>query len=648
MFETIRSYSRVLMYVLVPLIIGSFVLVGVDSYFNLRDNANHAVAKVDGHDVKQGEWDAWFREQLEQFRRQAPNVDLRMFETPEMKRQALDELVRERVMRTAATKGGYGTSDERLLNFYRTDPQFAAFRGPDGSIDKARLEMAVAAQGMSVAGLEARMRDMLALRQVTLGLTGSVTAPAAAASAALDALFQQREAQVERFDSKAYAAKVSPSDADIEAYYKEPANQAQFRSTEQADIEYVVFDLDAVKKGITVTEDDLKKYYDSNVARYTVPEERKVRHILIKAGTSAPEAERTAARAKAEALQAELVKAPGTFAEVARKNSQDAGTAERGGEMDTFISKGDTDKAYETALFALKPNEVGPVVVTPEGFYILQLQAVKGGEVRSFESVRAEAEEEVKKQLAQTRYAESANEFTNTVYEQSDSLKPVADKLKLEIKTAKSVLRTPMQGADGPLASAKLLEAIFSSETLQNKRNTEAVETKPNQLAAARVVAYRPAAVRPLAEVRDLVKARLVLSQSAALARKEGEARLAAAKAAPATAFAPAAITVSRAKPADQPREVVDAVLKASTASLPTVVGVDLGEQGYAVVRVTKVLGRDPAMADAQQANAQYAQAWGAAESEAYYEALKSRYKVKVLAPAVTADEKTSENVASK
>ena len=174
------------------------------------------------------------------------------------------------------------------------------------------------------------------------------------------------------------------------------------------------------------------------------------------------------------------------------------------------------------------------------------------------------------------------------------------------------------------------------------------IRDSSSRRSAARVTAYRPAAVRPLAEVRDQVKARLVASQSAALARKEGEARLAAAKAAPATAFDKPAVTLSRAKPADLPREVVDAALKAPSATLPSIVGVDLGDQGYAVVRVTKVLGRDPVVADPKQASAQYAQAWGAAESDAYYEALKSRFKVKVMAPASTAEEKSTDTVASK
>jgi peptidyl-prolyl cis-trans isomerase D len=642
MFETIRSYSRVLMYILVPLIIGSFVFVGVDSYFNLRETGNEAVARVDGQDIRQSEWDASFRESVEQFRRQAPGLDLRMFETPEMKRQALDELVRERVMRVAANKNGFLTTDDRLLNFYRNDPQFAPFRGPDGNIDRARLEMALAAQGMTVQGLEARMRDMLALRQVSQGITGTVIAPPAVAGTALDAMYQQREAQIERFDATAYAAKVNPSDAEIEAYYKDPANQAQFQSTEQADIEYVVLDLEAVKKGITVTEEALKSYYTQNEQRFTTPEERRARHILIKAGTGASDAERSAAKAKAEGLQASLAANPSTFADVARKESQDPGTAERGGDVDTFIARGDTDKAYETALFGLKPDEVSGVVPTSEGFYIIQLQAVRGGEKRSFEAVRAELENEVRTQQAQARYAEAANEFTNTVYEQSDSLKPIAEKLKLEIRTAKAVTRAPQQGAEGPLASPKLLEAIFSSDALRNKRNTEAVETQSNQLTAARVTEYRPAALRPLAEVRDLVKQRLVASQAAALARKEGEARLAAAKAAPATAFAQPAVTLSRAKADEVPREIVDAVLKAPATALPAVVGVDLQDRGFAVVRVTKVLGRDPVAADPKQAGAQYAQAWAAAESEAYYQSLKTRYKAKVLvgdAPAQNSSE---------
>jgi peptidyl-prolyl cis-trans isomerase D len=91
-----------------------------------------------------------------------------------------------------------------------------------------------------------------------------------------------------------------------------------------------------------------------------------------------------------------------------------------------------------------------------------------------------------------------------------------------------------------------------------------------------------------------------------------------------------AAVTFSRAQPRDLPAAVVDAVLKAPATALPAFVGVDLGDQGYAVVKIAKVLGRDPVTADTSRAQAQYAQAWGDAESQAYYNALTARFKVEI------------------
>lgn len=639
MLETIRTHSRVMMYILVPLIIGSFIFVGAESYQRNNNGGNATVATVGKTEIKQGEWDAHFRSELEGFGRQAPGLDLSMFDTPDLRRRSLDDMVRQRVYQLAAAEFGFGTTDERLLNFYRTDPQFAPVRNEDGTIDRARLQSALAQQGMSVAALEAKMREALAVRQVTQGVALAAMAPEGAASRALDAVHQQRELQIQRYEPSAYAAKVTPTDAEMEAFHKDPANAALFQTTEQIDIEYVVLDAEAAKKGVTVSEDDIKTYYEQNVAkRFTTPEERRVRHILIKAGASASEAERAAAKAKAEALRAELLKAPDTFADVARKNSQEPGTAERGGEFDSFVAKGDTEKSYENALFALKLHELSPVVATTEGFYIIQLQEVRGGTVRSYASAHDELAEELKGQLAQKRFGEASTEFANSVSEQTDGLKTVADRLRLEVKTAKGLTRRPAPGAEGLLASTKFLDALFANESLREKRNTRVLEVKPNELVSGRVVAHRPAVLRPLAEVKELVKQRLVARQSAVLAQKEGLAGLDAAKAAAAKPLNGPTVTVSRTKPGDVPPEAVDAALRVPESSFPAVVGVDLGERGYAVLRVTKVLGRDPASGDPKQGQSQYAQAWAQAETEAYYDALRARYKVKIKVPDVPAE----------
>jgi len=637
MFEFVRTHTRILQFVLVLLIFPSFVFFGIQGYSRLSEGGNATVATVGSLKITQTELDAAHRRQVEMLRNQMPNIDIKQFDTPQMKRNTLDALVREKVLLVAAEKEGYVTTDDRLLREYMTNHQFDPFRLPDGNLNVAALEQALAAQGLSKSGFDRLKREELMMRQVQAGIAGTALAPATSASGAIDAMFQQREVQLQRFDTKDYLSKVSPSAADIEAYYKNPAHVAEFQTQEKADIEYVVLDLEAIKKGIQVPEEELKKYYTENEKNYTVPEERRASHILIKADKSMSADERAKAKAKADALQADLAKNPASFADVARKSSQDIGSADKGGDVDLFIGRGDTDKPYEDALFALKkPGDLSPVTETKEGFYILQLKAVRGGDKRSFESVRSEIEQERKKQLALVEFSKAATDFTNLVYEQADSVKPAADKLKLELRTAKGLTRVPAPDATGPLASTKLLDALFSADVLRNKRNTEAVETAANTLVSAHITQYSPAATPPLAEVSARVREKVVAIQALALARKEGEARLAALRQAPATDLGTPLQTVSRAQTRDLPRSVVDTVLKAPTTPLPGVTGVDLGDDGFAVVRIVKVLGRDPIAADAKRASAQYAQTWGAAEAQAYFAALKSRFKVEVTLPAAT------------
>ncbi len=631
MFDFFRAHTRVALGLLVLLIIPSFVFFGIDGYSKFNDGAKSTVAHVNGQEVSQAEWDNAHRDQVERIRRQNPGADAKLLDSPEIKNMALDGLVRQRVMLAAAEALKLTTTDDRLQRLFSTDPQFAFLRNPDGSVNKEALS----AQGMSSEVFAQRLRQDLTVRQVTQGIAGTGFATLSNTSSALDAMFQQREVQVQRFDAKDQLAKINPSEADIEKYYKDPANAAQFQAPEQASIEYAVLDIEALKKTITVPEDDLRKYYDSNAKRFTAPEERRASHILVKADKTAPAAEREKAKVKAEALLAQLTKTPSAFAETARKNSDDPGSAAQGGDLD-FFARGSMVKPFEDSAFALKPGEMSGVVESDFGFHIIQLNAVRGGEKKAFEAVRSEMEEEVRKQLAQKKFSELAPEFSNTVYEQSDSLKPALDKFKIELKTATGVTRLAAPGAIGPLANAKFLEAIFGNDAIQKKRNTDAVETAPNQLVSGRIVKYEAARLLPLADVVAKVRERVAAAQASAAARAEGEARLTVLKAAPQTAMNVEAQTVSRASARNIPRAVLEAVLRAPSAALPAFVGVDLGAQGYAVAKVVKVLGRDPVAADATQAQAQYLQAWESAESQAYYTALKTRFKV-TSKPAATA-----------
>jgi len=631
MFDFFRRHTRALQAILVLLIFPSFVFFGVQGYSGFGGNEGKVLASVAGQDITRNELDAALRDRVDRMRRQMPNVDPKLFETPEMRRLVLDALIRDRVTLVAAQKQHLVPDDERLERLFKADPEFAQLRNPDGSLNQD----AINALGLSSVGFTERLRQDVARRQVLLGVGGTVIAPASAASAALDALYQQREVQVQRFDTKDYLAKVAPTDAEVEAYYKDPLNAAQFRAPEEAVVEYVVLDPQSLQKGINLSEEDLRKYYAENETRFTAAEERQVSHILVKVDKDGSKADRDKARVKAEGLLAEARKNPAGFADLARKNSDDADSAAKGGQLEFFGRGSFLDlKTFEDAAFQLKPQQVSDIVATDFGFHVIKLDTIRGGEKKSFAAVRPELENEIRTQQAQKRFTDAAVEFSDTVYEQSDSLKPAADKWKLPIQTADRVTPAPAPGASGPLANPKFLEAIFSADAKRDKRNTKAIDLGANQLVAGRVVRYTPAQQRPFNDVKESVRTRLAATQAAALARKQGTARLAELRAAPGAALSGEPRAVSRASPNDVPGPLLDAVLRAPTSSLPTVVGVDLGEAGYAVARISKVLGRDPAAGKADQLRGQYAQLLAQAEAQAYYESLKARHKVEVHAVA--------------
>jgi peptidyl-prolyl cis-trans isomerase D len=633
MFDFFRKHTWLLQIIL-GFVVLAFVGGGVyQGYGSLTGNDAATVAKVDGRKISRTDWELAQREQIERVRRQMPTVDAKLFDTPEMKRQSLDAVVRDRVMMVAADKLHLQITDDRLQRLFASDPQFAFLRNADGSVNKDAL----ASQGMSSELFAQRLRQDLSLRQVLQGVSGTVFAPIGATSAALDAMFQQREVQLQRFDAGTFADKVTPTDAEIEQFYKDPAHAAQFQAPEAASIEYAVLDLETLKKGVVVAEKDLQDYFKANEKRYTAAEERRASHILVKVDASASAADRAKAKAKAEGLLAELKKNPAAFAELARKNSDDPGSAEKGGDLDFFGRGGLAAKPLEDAAFTLKPDALSGIVESEFGYHIVKLTAQRGGQTPSFESLRGELEGEVKTQLAQKRFSEVAGEFTNMVYEQPDSLKPVVEKFKLELRTAQNVARAPGPAASGALANPKFLEALFGNDAIRNKRNTEAVEIAPSTMVSGRVVKYEAAHALPLADVKAQVRTRVIAMQAAAQARKLGQARLAELKAAPATVMSEAAVKVSRAQPGAFAGALLDAVLKAPATALPAYVGVDLGDAGYAVAKIGKVLGRDPAAADAARAQSEYARAWGEAESQAYYVALKTRFKVEISPSALPA-----------
>ncbi|WP_084676938.1 SurA N-terminal domain-containing protein [Massilia niastensis] len=626
MFEFVRENKRVMQGLLLVLIVPSFVFVGIESYQDRGDAAN-GVATVAGQKVTQQEWDEAQRRQIDQARQaMGPQFDQKMFETPEAKQSILNSLVAERAIGAEIARAHMNVSDATLQ---KTIMDIQAFRKPDGSFDMEQYKAALAAQGMTPAMFDARLRRDLTIQQLSGSIQATAFAPRSVAARLSDINDQEREVQEVLFPVATYLPQVKVTDEMVKAYYEK--NAQLFQIPEQVKAEYVVFDPAVVESQVQVTDAELTEYYNKNLKSFTTPEQRSASHILINAPRDAKPADQAAAKAKAEAVLAEVRKNPANFAAIAKAQSQDTGSAQAGGDLGV-VEKGLFVKPVEDVIYALKEGEISGVVQSEFGYHVIKVTAVKPAAQKALEAAKDEIAAELKKQKMSKKYSELAEVFSNTVYEQADSLKPVADKLGLKIQTVDNLTRKPNPAlGQAPFNNEKFLAALFGTDAVKNKRNTEAVEVAPSVLVAGRVTEFRPASKRPLAEVDAAIRQRVSLEEAARLARVAGEAKLNAAKAAGDAAGFGEAKLVSRTKePGINPTAAL-AVLKADVSKLPAYVGVELPGQGYGVYRIGKVAQTaQPDQARRKQEAEQIGTIVGQQEMFNYIEALKVKAKAKV------------------
>ncbi|MCC6072509.1 SurA N-terminal domain-containing protein [Massilia sp. GCM10020059] len=625
MFEFIRTHKRLMQIFLMLLIVPSFVLVGVSSYQS--GDAATGVAMVDGRKITQQEWEEAQRQQIDRYRQQmGDQFDQKMFDTPEARQAVLDNLVAERALEAEIKRSHLTVNDATLA---QTIAGIDAFKKPDGSFDMEQYKAVLAAQGMSPAMFDARMRRDMAMQQLNNAVQASAFVPRTVSKRLSDVNDQEREVQELVFPVSDFVSQVKVTDEMVKAYYDK--NAALFAVPERAKVEYVVLDAAAVESQVTVSDAEVADFYTKNQQRFGAPERRTASHILINANKSASAADKAAAKQKAEAILAEVRANPANFAAIAKAKSQDPGSAELGGDLGV-VEKGAFVPSVEDAIAKLKQGEISGLVESEFGYHIITVTSVVPAATKSLDEVKGEITAELKKAKMSKKFSELAEVFTDTVYEQSDSLKPVADKLKLTVQTVDNLARTPSPAlADAPYNNAKFLQAVFADDSLKNKRNTEAIEVAPSTLVAGRVVEFKPATKRPLAEVDAAIRQRVTIEEAVKLARKAGEVKLAAAKASGDAAGFAAPVVVSRTKqPTINPTAAL-AVLKADVSKLPAYVGVEVPGMGYGVYRIGKVA--MPAAPDAARRAAEAEQIAGVVGQQEMYgfiEALKQKAKAKI------------------
>ena len=626
MFDSVRNNKK-LVQIFLLLITVPFALWGVDSY--MKDTGSDELATVGKTKITQQQFQQALQEQGERMRNaMGPQFKPETMQRPEVRQAVLENLINQRLLTVHAMESRIGISNEQLAQAIASIPALQV----DGQFSVERFEAIAAAQGLSKQGLEARLRQDMSTRIAVLPVAEASLVSRTGGNAFLAAALEEREISEMVLKPEAYLPKVTLAADAIKNFYE--SNKSRFEVPEQIRFEFVVLSQKDFEQKAQVSDADIKAWYDGHLDRYKQPEERRASHILILADKDAKPEVVKAAEAKANDLLEQVKKNPADFAKLAKQNSQDPGSANAGGDVGV-VARGAMVKPFEDSVFALKDGEISGVVRTDYGFHIIRLTSLKAERVKPLVDVKAEIAGELKAQAAAKKYAEAAEQFTNTVYEQSDSLKPVIEQFGLQSQQSPWLAK----GRQVPGLNDKVVAALFSDDAIKNKRNTEAVEVAPNTLMAARVIEHKPSALLPLEQVQAQIEAKLKRDEAAKLAAADAEARLAKLNNGEASAASWSNTrSISRAGAQGIAPPALRAVYAAPADKLPAYASTNALDGSTTLYRISKVKAYVPAEQDDAKAAAlrqQYVQLATEADFSAWLATLRDRYKVVVNQKAI-------------
>jgi peptidyl-prolyl cis-trans isomerase D len=626
MLEQIREFGnkKVVRFLFALFLIVPFGLFGIDYYFRSPVGGD-TVANVGSARIGQVDLDQAIRQQAELYRQQfRGNFDPALMDNPEVKRAVLDRLINEKLVVVGSERAGVRIPDKMLAERIATEPGFQ----DNGRFSKDRYEQIAKANGLTPVGLDERLRSDFRQQAFRESIANTAFVPRTSVEAFVRLSEQSREVSVVNLTPDAYMDKVKITPEQVKGYYE--SHTPEFQVPEQARVEYVELSADALAAQIPVPADEVKRAYDEGVqqGRFGEPEQRRASHILISVKADAKDEDKKAAQARAQAIAEQVRKNPKSFADVAKKESQDPGSGAQGGDLG-FFGKGSMVKAFEDAAFAAKKDDIVGPVQSEFGWHVIKVTDIKPAKVKSLADATPELEAQMKKNAASRKFAEAAENFSNLVYDQSTSLKPAADALKLQVKQSPWISKG--QPAAPPFNNPKLVAEVFSDDAIKAKRNTSAVEAAPGVLVSAHVIEHKPAQQKAFDAVRSDIEKKLQREEALKLAKADGEAKLKDLQAGKDPGLKwPAPLAVNRQRSAGLFPQVVDRAFRADGKKLPAYVGAD-SPIGYSLVKVTKVI--EPEKVDdaqREQLGARLRDAVAMEELEATLASLRERVGVKV------------------
>ncbi len=597
-----------------------FALFGIDSYLSQAGN-NAAVAKVNGSDISIQEYSNALQNLRNRLQSEG-KVDQAELDSPAVKSLVLDQLINQQLLAEEIKHAKYAISDAHLATYITGMPTFQK----DGKFSQELYDETLQQNKLTPSKFEAGMRSDLLAQQAQDGIAKLGFVSNATADNTLKLMHQKRVVTVAEIKTKDFINQVKIDPAQVKAYYEQ--HKDKLREPERVKIEFLLFSASSLVPTIKVDDAEVKKFYEENAAKFQGNEQRRASHILIGFGVNATQEQKQEAKAKAEALLAMVKKNPKSFEELATKNSQDPGSATKGGDLGSF-GRGAMVKPFEDAAFSMKVNEVSNLVESEFGYHIIKVTEITG-QSSDFESLKPQIKGELLFQKAQAAFVEKAEGFSNTVYEQSGSLEPAAKAFGSQVQHSDWVTREEVAKF---FKNDKIMELVFSAESLKDRRNTEAIEVSPNNLVSARVIDYKPSAPRSYDDVKAGIEDLLKLEAASKLAIAKGETALKSLRSGAEVAdvnWIPE-VTVDRKNAQGLTQLAMTQIFKTDISKLPAYSGLADSKQGFLLVKVVNVDTSSAAEEEtAKTAKTELNAALAAEYLASYKQSLREKAKVKV------------------
>ncbi|HET9819694.1 MAG TPA: SurA N-terminal domain-containing protein [Rhodanobacteraceae bacterium] len=637
MLQAIRNMfkSWIVIAIFGVLVVVAFLFFGIEGYFS-QSNATW-VAKVDGHEISQQDFNTAFNNYRQQQMNAPGNtMDAADFSKPEVKQAVLKQIINRQLLMNENEKLGIKVPNSEIREQIASFPVFQV----NGKFDSSSYLAWLAQQRKTAQQFQDEIRSDLATRQVPTAIVGTAFSTKAEAEGFLRLQLQQRDFSFIDLPPPAPTPGQSTvTDAEIAGYYK--SHQSEFMTPEQVSVNYI--DLDAATMKVTpdLSDKALQARYEKEKNRFVSPPQWEVSHILIKLPPKATATEKKDALAKAQHIE-KLAKAPGAdFAKLAGQYSDDLGSKRQGGDLG-WLQKGDAGPEFQAVLDKMKEGEISGPVLTSEGYHIIDLRDLRAGHAESFAQVRDQLAAEAKKDARQDTYQDVGSKLTDMIYNDPTSLKPAAQKLDLTVQT------TPLFGRDGGktglAADPKVVKAAFSDMVLLQGNTSDPIDLGNDHMVVIHLDKHVPAAPKPLAEVSDQIKQDIIQQRVAASAKKLADAALAKLKnGTPLDAVAQqtgqsvqqktGVVRSAQDVDPDLLKAVFELAHPAKGADTKALVPMEKGH--YALVLLKAVKPGDPSAVPEQALGflrEQMGRAYGDADMQAYLDVLRKQSKIEIAA----------------